>query len=50
MNVLSNFMKNIEDKIENLASSNKKIQEENKQLKELVAFQNQRLLIRIHKT
>lgn len=41
--ISNNFIKNIEDKIESLASSNKKIQEENKQLKELVAFQNQRL-------
>ena len=28
--ISNNFIKNIEDKIENLASSNKKIQEENK--------------------
>ena len=41
--ISNNFIRTIEDKIESLASSNKKIQEENKQLKELVAFQNQRL-------
>ena len=41
--ISNNSIKNIENKIESLASSNKKIQEENKQLKELVAFQNQRL-------